>query len=306
MVMYSPPFRYKENRFQQLRGFCAVVELRSVSKAAARLHLTQPTVSLQVQALERELRATLFERRGPKIEVTSEGELLYELARPLVEGLSGLDGDFEARRNNVERGRLSIAAGGSTIHYVLPSTVQKFAAAHPGISLALNNVTGMDGLQQLRERRVDFCVGPLLDTPPDLEFEPVVSFDPVLITAVGHPLSKYRSVTLKQISRHPLILPPRHLSTWRQVELVFLRNRLPYEVRLEMGGWEVIKRYVELGLGISIVMTVCLTGRERLEVIPVNKYFPKRVYGIVQLNTRTLSPQARDFIGTFKAVLSKA
>ena len=45
-----------------------------------------------------------------------------------------------------------------------------------------------------------------------------------------------------------------------------------------MGGWEVIKRYVELGLGISIVMSVCLTGRERLEVIPADKYFPKRVY----------------------------
>jgi DNA-binding transcriptional LysR family regulator len=234
----SHPFRYKQNRLQQLRGFCAVVELNSVSKAAARLSLTQPTVSLQVQALERELRATLFERRGPKLELTPEGELLFELARPLVEGLSRLDRDFEARRNKVERGHLSIAAGESTIQYVLPSTVQKFAAKHPGISLALNNVTGMDGLQQLRERRVDFCVGPLLDTPPDLEFEPIVGFDPVLITALRHPLSKHRAVTLKQISQYPLILPPRHLSTWRQVELVFLQQHLPYEVRLEMGGWK--------------------------------------------------------------------
>src|SRR6516164_11679274 len=98
MTMNSHPFRYKQNRLQQLRGFCAVVESNSVSKAAARLNLTQPTVSLQVQALERELRATLFERRGPRIEVTSEGELLYGLARPLVEAMSGLDGDFEARR----------------------------------------------------------------------------------------------------------------------------------------------------------------------------------------------------------------
>jgi DNA-binding transcriptional LysR family regulator len=296
----SYPFRYKQNRLQQLRGFCAVVELNSVSKAAARLNLTQPTVSLQVQALERELRATLFERRGPKLELTPEGELLFELARPLVEGLSGLDRDFEARRNKVERGHLSIAAGESTIQYVLPSTVQKFAAKHPGISLALNNVTGMDGLQQLRERRVDFCVGPLLDTPPDLEFEPIVSFDPVLITALRHPLSKHRHVTLKQISQYPLILPPRHLSTWRQVELVFLQQHLPYEVRLEMGGWEVIKRYVELGLGISIVMSVCLAGNDRLRVLPVKKYFPNRVYGIVRLKGRPLSPQARHFIETFR------
>jgi DNA-binding transcriptional LysR family regulator len=65
---------------------------------------------------------------------------------------------------------------------------------------------------------------------------------------------------------------------------------------MEVGGWEVIKRYVELGLGISIVMNVCLTGREKLEVIPVKKYFPQRIYGIVKLKGRPLSPQARHFI----------
>ena len=183
---------------------------------------------------------------------------------------------------------------------MLPRTVQRFSSEHPGIALVLNNVTGQQGLQQLRERAVDFCVGPILDTPGDIAFEPVVAFDPVLITALGHPLSKLRKVTLKDISRYPLILPPRHLSTWRQVEMVFQQHRLPYEVRLEMGGWEVIKRYVELGMGISIVINVCLTGRERLEVMPANKYFPKRVYGIVQLKGRKLSPQARDFIATFK------
>src|SRR5262245_14162594 len=297
-------FRYKQNRLQQLRGFCTVVETGTVSRAADRLNLTQPTVSLQVQSLERDLRAKLFERRGPKIELTHEGELLYELARPLIESLAALDGDFEARRNNVEKGKLAIAAGESTIHYVLPRAVQQFSSEHPGIALSLNNVTGRQGLQQLRERVVDFCVGPMLDTPPDILFEPVVAFDPVLVAPLGHPLSKLRKISLRQISRYPLILPPRHLSTWRQVEVVFQQHRLPYEVRLEMGGWEVIKRYVELGMGISIVMNVCLTGRERLEVIPVGRYFPKRVYGIVQLNTRALSPQARAFIATFKRSLT--
>jgi DNA-binding transcriptional LysR family regulator len=293
-------FRYKQNRLQQLRGFCAVVETRSVSKAAERLRLTQPTVSLQVQSLERDFRTQLFERRGPKLQLSYEGEVLYELSRPLVEGLEELDQKFEARRTKVEKGRLAIAAGESTIHYVLPASVQQFSQLHPGISLALHNVTGHEGLQLLRDRRVDFCVGPMLDTPSDLEFEPVVAFDPVLITALRHPLSKYRQVTLKQISQYPLILPPRHLSTWRQVELVFMQQQLPYEVRLEMGGWEVIKRYVEMGLGISIVMNVCLTRRDRLEVIPVKKYFPRRVYGIVRLKDRALSPQSWRFIELFR------
>ena len=282
-----------------------MVETKSVSKAATQIHLSQPTVSLQVQSLERDLEATLFERRGPKIELTFEGKLLYDLARPLVEGLTSLEQEFNARRNNLEHGKLAIAAGESTIHYVLPRAVQQFSSKHPGIALTLNNVTGKQGLQQLRDRAVDFCVGPILDTPADIAFEPVVAFDPVLIAELGHPLAKLKKVSVRDISRYPLILPPRHLSTWRQVEMVFQEKHLPYEVRLEMGGWEVIKRYVELGMGISIVMSVCLTGRERLEVIPVDRYFPKRAYGIVSLNTRTLSPQAREFIATFKKTLAQ-
>src|SRR5206468_5736517 len=103
----------------------------SVSKAAAHLHLTQPTVSLQVQSLERDLRATLFERRGPKIELTFEGELLYEIARPLIQGFIALDQDFAARRNNVEHWRLAIAAGESTIHYVLPQSVKQLSSEVP-------------------------------------------------------------------------------------------------------------------------------------------------------------------------------
>src|SRR5205807_7475413 len=134
-------------------------ETRSVSKAASRLSLTQPTVSLQVQSLERDLRTTLFERHGPKIELTHEGALLYELARPLVEGLTALDQNFEDRRNNVEQGRLAIAAGESTIHYVLPRAVQRFSSEHPRISLALHNVTGEHGLLQLSAGLVDFAVG---------------------------------------------------------------------------------------------------------------------------------------------------
>src|SRR5262245_28442148 len=225
-------FRYKQNRLQQLRGFCAVIETQSVSNAAKRIHLTQPTVSLQVKSLERDLGATLFERRGPKIELTFEGQLLYELSRPLVEGVSALDQEFQARRRNLEHGRLAIAAGESTIHYVLPRAVKQFSSQHPGIALTLNNVTGKEGLQQLRERAVDFCVGPILDTPPDIAFEPVVSFNPVLIATLGHPLAKAKKITLREISRYPLILPPRHLSTWRQVEMVFQQHRLPYEVRM--------------------------------------------------------------------------
>jgi DNA-binding transcriptional LysR family regulator len=294
--MAAKPARYKQNRLQQLRGFCYAAQSGSISKAAERLFLSQPSVSLQIQALERELNAQLFDRHGPKIFLTHEGELLYDLAQPLVEGFNQLEENFEAKRHSIERGRLTIAAGGSTIQYVLPPFVEKFVTAHPGIDLKLQNVTGKEGLELLQSGEVDFCVGPMLDIPDDIAFYPIVSYDPMVITAKGHPLSKRSRVTPRHIAKYPLILPPRHLSTWRQVEFVFTQEQLSYEVKLEVGGWEVIKKYVELGLGVSIVMSICITGNENLEVINVSDYFPRRTYGVVTRKHRQLSPQARGFI----------
>lgn len=294
--MPEKSIRYKHNRLQQLRGFCYAAQEGSVSKAAERMFLSQPSVSLQIQALERELGASLFDRNGPKIELTHEGKLLYELAQPLVEGFANVDEEFQARRNHVEKGRLAIAAGGSTIQYVLPPFVEQFVREHPGIDLKLQNVTGQEGLELLRAGEVDFCVGPMLDISEDIKFHPIVEYDPVLIMPKGHELSKRKRILPRHISRYPLILPPRHLSTWRQVEFVFAQEQLNYEVRLEVGGWEVIKRYVELGLGISIVMSICISGNENLDVVNVGEHFPKRTYGVVWRKNKQLSPQARGFI----------
>lgn len=287
---------YKQNRLKQLRAFCHAAHSGSVSAAAEQIDLSQPTVTLQIQALEREFDVLLFERRGPKIRLTPEGELLYELAQPLVEGIDKLHETFTSQSGRVDRGTLNIAAGESTILYILPEPIRRFAVDYPGIDLRLHNVTGRDGLTMLRADEVDLAVGSLIDVPDDVIYRPVVTYLPKLIMPLGHPLAERDEVTLKDIAPYGLILPPRHLSTWRMVELVFKRNDLEYCVALEAGGWEVIKRYVELGLGLSIVTDVCLTGRERLVTKPLFRYFPKRSYGLVLRRGRFLSPQAKRFI----------
>src|SRR6476661_10546310 len=96
--------RYKQNRLQQLRGFCYAARAKSISKAAEKMSLSQPSVSLQIKALESELGAKLFERRGPRIELTHDGQRLFELARPLVEAIDGLEDSFATLRESAERG----------------------------------------------------------------------------------------------------------------------------------------------------------------------------------------------------------
>lgn len=300
------PLYYKNNRLKQLRAFYQVVRCGSISKAAEKLYLSQPSVSLQIQALERELEIVLFERRGPNLKLTPEGEVLYQLSEPLVDGIDKLQENFAAHFGKLESGELNIGAGESTILYVLPEPVRRFVDAYPKVQVKLHNVTGRDGQKMLRADEIDFAVGSMLEVPEDMEYTPVVNFEPMLITPLGHPLAEKEArgeeVTLEDVSQYGLILPPAHLSTWRIVKYVFQQHNLTFTVNLEAGGWEVIKKYVQLGMGISIVTDICLTGSEELARIPLSRYFPKRGYGLVIRKGRFLSPQARRFVEILQEV----
>jgi len=245
---------------------------------------------------------TVFERRGPVLKLTPDGEALHALAKPLVLGIDSLQESFAAQHGKLDSGVLNIGAGESTILYILPEAVSRFVTAHPRIQLKIDNVTGRDGLKMLRADEIDFAVGSMLDVPDDITYQPVATFDPALIVPLDHPLARHPSVTLEEISQYGLILPPRHLSTWRMVKYVFQQHNLTFTVTLEAGGWEVIKKYVELGMGISIVTDICLTGTEKLVSIPLNQYFPQRGYGLVLRKGRFLSPQARRFVEILQEV----
>ncbi len=287
---------YKQNRLKQLRAFCFAAKTGSISKAADQLYLSQPSVSLQIQALERELNTMLFERRGPKIRLTPDGQALLEIAQPMVESMDSLRDTFAEKCGDLNSGYLNIAAGESTILYILPKYLKQFSDKYPGVRIRLHNVTGADGMAMLRADEADFAVGSMLDMPDDVSYYPVFEFNPTLITPLHHPLADRDHVSLEDIAQYDLILPPRYLSTWGLVKSVFQQYNIPHKVTLEAGGWEVIKKYVEMGLGISIVTDICLEENDRIATIPVKEYFPTRSYGIVLRRGKFIPAQAKRFI----------
>jgi DNA-binding transcriptional LysR family regulator len=291
-------FYYKGSRLKQLRAFCYAVKFGTVVRAAESLFLSPSSVSLQLSALESEFGARLLERTRPRLALTADGQLLYDLARPLVEGMENLDHQFRNRRTGEPAREIHIACGNSTIQYLLPEWVRAYREKFPDVRLELANVTGIDGLALLRSDKVDFAVGSMLDVPNDLSYEPVHSYDPMLITPPDHPLAQLREVRLEDLSPYGLILPPQRLTTYRLVDLIFQQRKVPFHVAIEVGGWEVIKRYVGLGLGISIVTGICIddSDRARLAVRNMSAYFPQRSYGIVVRKGKYLSAEARAFI----------
>ena len=295
-------FYYKGNRLKQLRAFCYAVKFGSIARAAEALFLSPSSVSLQLSALEKELGAHLLQRTRPRLVLTSEGQMLYDLARPLVEGVESLDQHFRTQRQGMDQGEVNIAAGASTIQYLLPPLVRDYRERFADVRLQLSNVTGKDGLALLRSDQVDFAVGSMLDMPHDLSYEPVHWFDPMLIMPLDHPLAAKPDIALEELSPYGLILPPQRLTTYRLVDLVFQQRRVPYRVAIEVGGWEVIKQYVAMGLGISIVTGICLTDddKARLAVRNMRRYFPQRSYGVVVRKGKYLSAHARAFIDLIK------
>lgn len=288
---------YKGNTLKQLRAFCTAARTGKMTDAADELFTSQSAISLQIKALEDELKVVLFERRGPRIQLTPDGRKLLDMARPLVEGMDGLGERFDKEvRGNLESGHLIIAAGESTIMYLLPALVANFHQLYPNIRVELRNVVGRDGLAMIRQEQVDFAIGSMMDVPSDITYNPMYSFDPALILPLGHELSEKENIELKDIAPYGLILPPRRLTTWRMVDRIFQKHGIPLNVVLEVGGWEVIKRYVELGFGISITTGICLRVNDPLVVKNMSEHFPKRSYGVVVRRGKHLSLAARAFL----------
>lgn len=298
----APPFSYKGSRLKPLRAFCQVASLGSISRAAESLYLSQPAVTLQIQALEREFGVRLFERQGRRLTLTDEGNLLHAKVAPLVEGFDSLHANFRESLKGQGSGELHIAAGTSTILHLLPKLVAAFKEAQPDVRLTLHNVTGAGGLEMLRNDKVDLAVGSMLDVPNDILYEPAYSFDPMLIMPIGHPLAGKEDITLADLSPYGLILPPQRLTTYRFVDLVFQRARVPFTVTMEVGGWEIIKQYVAMNMGVSIVTSICLGPQDETQLVArsLARYFPSRSYGVVLRKGKFLSPHAREFVNLIR------
>lgn len=288
------------DRLRQLRAFSEVARLGTMSKAADRLSLTQPAVSRQVRSLEQDLSTRLFERRGPKISLTSSGEILQQLVLPLLEGVDRLAENFHNQVQGSLAGQVRISAGLGAAVYILPDYVKRFHASHPEVQVHIEINDGRENLEVIRHHAVDFGVGGMEVVPEDLEFRKLMSSAQVLITPLDHPLADNDIVTVEDLKSCRWILPLDGTHSRLVADAIARYFDTELSVSVATAGWSVIKRYVEAGLGIAMVPNLCLTARDRVSTVEIDKrleaYVRPRVYGLILRRDALLPVAATRFI----------
>ena len=283
--------------FHQLQIFYKVVQRLSITAAASDLRLTQPAVSLQIKALEKNLGLPLLERGGPKLRLTQAGEALYRCA------VSILHAKDEAERSIAElsaatKGKLILGANTTGGMYLLPRIVREFKGLYPETEVIFEIESTEWIYEKILQNVVDMGLvgGPTEDRRFGVE---QVCLDHVaLIVSPGHPFARARKVSLSDLKAHPCTLPSQGSRTRQFVERKLKEAGVTLRVAMQLPGTEAVKKAVEANLGMAFV---CQFAVERecslgeLRVIPIERFKLTRHMELIYRRQKYFSPVAQRF-----------
>ena len=296
-------FYYKKNRLQQLRGFYFVAQYGSVSKAAKEIGLNQSTVTLQLQSLERDLGLKLFNRSASGLNITQDGKGLYDVASKIIHEVDSVFESFLAKKNGKKLNKINIAIHHIAISYLLPKYVKKFTVMHPEVQFGIKNLRPDIALEKLRRDEIDIAIYPNIDVGDEFLSQKFCSYDPVLIMAKGHPLSKQEKLTLQDIANYNIVRIDQGLIALPLFETVFKEFNFHTNIEFENADWEIIKSYVRKGIGLGFVSQLCIDEKDdTLRTYNLREFFPAMDYKIVVKNGKKLDHVIVDFINMIDGV----
>lgn len=288
---------------RELKTFCTAARFRSISKAADHLGIGQPTASTHVKKLERELGMVLFDRIKRPIQLTLAGTSLARLAGPLIEGIDAL---ASSTSHAEEAGPVVVASTHDIIPHTLLQVVQAFRSLYPSVHLRIRSGSSPEVLNMVAEGGADIGIVPGPARGAEFDFQGLFGYERVLITPLDHPLLEAPLTSLDQIVQWPLILMGPHTATRTMVEAEFQRKGLSYDVIMELDSMDIIKRYVSLGVGVSIGPRLAIDpdDYDELGIMSLANLLPVEQAGIVTLRGKTLSRPAGNFVSVAVDVLT--
>ena len=284
---------------RELKSFVTAAKFRSISKAATDLGLGQPTVTTHIKKLEKELNMVLFDRVTRPIRLTLSGQTIFDLSQPLLDGLDSL----AVRTSEAEeRGPVTVASTPDIIPHTLLRVVKVFNSLYPNVYLRIQSATRSEVIGMVRTGEVDAGVIQHPDRGEDLHFEPLFLYERVLIAPKGHELLSTPMTSLDSIAKYPLLLMARGTYTRHILEQQLQKRGLQYEVIMELDSMDMIKKFVTIGMGVSVGPRLAIEEEDldHLGMVSLANFLPVDQAGLITLPGKTLSTPAGQFISVLR------
>jgi LysR family transcriptional regulator, carnitine catabolism transcriptional activator len=277
---------------RQLQAFSRVAREGSFTRAAARLHLSQPALTVQIRALEGTLGAKLFDRNTREVRLTALGAAILPAVERLLRDLEALE---ESTRELAagNRGVVRVAALPSIASSLLPHAIARLGERHPGIVVRLRDTLAQGVVALVQAEEVDLGLGVFGAADADLDFAPLLSDRLEAVLPRGHPLTRKASLTLKDVTAWPVVMMDTQTSVRALLEREMLALGLPSRPTYEVTYMSTAVGLVDAGLGIALLPTSALElQRPDIERRPVRGAALGREIGVITRRGRTLSPAA--------------
>jgi DNA-binding transcriptional LysR family regulator len=292
--------------FRHLETFCRVASLKSFSKAAEDLFLTQPTVSGHILSLEQSLSLRLFDRTSRQVRPTKAGEVFLKYASNILSSRKDLLNALSEFSEGI-RGELFLGASTIPGEYILPGLVGDFKKDHPRFILSLKIADTKEIIQDVLQDDVEFAmIGGKVDHP-SLHFEKYESDEIIVVASSDHPLARKKRVEVAELSKEPWIIREEGSGTQMAVEKALRkkgRSLKQFNVVMKLGSTSSVKEGVKANLGLAFISGKAteeelkrgLLSRINVEGIDA---ISRQIY-IVFHRGRTLSPIGTGFLRFLK------
>ena len=292
--------------FRHLESFCRVADLKSFSKAADDLFLTQPTVSGHILSLEQSLSLRLFDRASREVRLTKSGDVFLEYASKILSFRKDLLNALSEFSQGI-RGELSLGTSTLPGEYLLPKLIGDFKQDHPSFIISLKIADTREIIQYVLRDHVEFGVIGAKLNHPSLHYEKYEEDEIIVVAPSDHPLTRKKGVNLEELLKEPWIIREEGSGTRIAVEKALRRkgkSLKQFNVVMEMGSTSSVKEGVKARLGLAFISGRATEGEIRqgsLSRIDVEGFEPisRQIY-IVSHRRRTLSPMGMEFLRFLK------
>lgn len=259
---------------RKLRIFYEVAKELNMTKVAKKMYVSQPSVSQAINELEEELKIKLFDRIAKKIYLTSEGKLFLNYVRRILNLYSeALEQIKEI--NNLEKGKLNIGASTTIGIYMLPEIIGNFIKKYKGIDVSIIVENTHNIVNLILENKIDFAFVEGPTYCDEIIKEKLCNDELVFITNSEHPWQNMKKVSPCNIEKEKLIMREKGSGTRDIFEKKLNKEDIKYNVSLEIGHTEAIKKAVEAGLGISCISEKCIEKE-----VELGKLYRTQIEGI--------------------------